>query len=458
MLVIENLLQVANQIESERGVSKDVLFEAIEQSLESACRKKHPEIDDFKAELDRESGEVQMFQQKIVVEDLIDDNNQILEKDAKKIDKSAELDDVVNIAIDIPNFGRIAAQVAKQIILQRVREAEKQSVLDEFSKKIGKIITGKVQRQENRNYLINLGRTEAILDFRDQIQGEILDIKQEVKIFLVDIIKENKGYRLHISRSHPGFLNALLENEVPEIRDGIIEIKATSRQPGERAKVAVKSNEDSIGAIGTCVGQHGSRIQTIIKELNNEKIDILNWNENIQLFIANALKPAEISSVIIKDEDEREAQVIVPDDQLSLAIGKRGVNVRLSAQLTGWKLDIIGETAFNEEHGPESVSLLEKIQQHNTTTDKSASESNSGGESLADKIKKSQDEALEEAPVFEPTLDPDLDTTPSVSELADMLGIPADELISKASENKIEITEDSELSKDQIDQIKEILK
>ena len=364
MIVIDNLLQVANQIETERGVSKDILFQAIEQALIAACRKKYHEEADVRADLNYESGEVKLFLQKEIVEEVYNDVFEIDQKDAKKLDSKAKLGDTIDIVVDDPDFGRMAAQTAKQVIIQRIREAEKDAVFSEFQDKIGHIITGSIQRVENRNYLVNLGRTEAILNFREQIPGETFHAKDKIKVFLVDIERESRGNLIRISRTHPGFLKELFTIEIPEIADGIIEIMSVSREPGSRSKVAVKSNNPSIGAVGTCVGQMGGRIQSIIRELNNEKIDVLEWNEDPKAFIANALKPAKISSVIIDNEEEKTATVVVPNDQLSLAIGKGGVNVRLSVKLTNWKLDIMSEDEYNKtdsDSSKEGLSLVEKM-------------------------------------------------------------------------------------------------
>lgn len=364
MIVIDNLLQVANQIETERGVSKTILFQAIEQALIAACRKKYHEEADVRADLNYESGEVKLFLQKEIVDEVLNDVFEISKEDAKDIDAKAKVGDIIDIPVNDPDFGRMAAQTAKQVIVQRIREAEKDAVFSEFQDKIGHIITGSIQRVENRNYLINLGRTEAILSFREQIPGETFHAKDKIKVYLVDIERESRGNLIRISRTHPGFLKELFTIEIPEIADGIIEIMSVSREPGSRSKVAVKSNNPSIGAVGTCVGQMGGRIQSIIRELNNEKIDVLEWNEDPKVFIANALKPAKISHVIIDNEADKTATVVVPNDQLSLAIGKGGVNVRLSVKLTNWKLDILSEDEYNKSDSPagkEGLSLVEKM-------------------------------------------------------------------------------------------------
>lgn len=361
MILIDNLEQVANQIETERGVDKSILYSAIETALASACRKRLHSQENIVCELDPLSGGVKFYTAKTVVKKVEDDSIEISFTEAKKIDKSYKIDDEVKTEFMPPDFGRIAAQTAKQVIIQRLREAEKESVHGEFSEKVNEIITGTVQRVENNNYLINLGRTEAILYYRDQIPGERFSQNESIRVFVTNVEKTNRGNVISISRTHPGFLKKLFEKEIPEIQDGIIEIKSVSRVPGDRAKVAVKTNNPAIGAVGTCVGQMGNRIQSIIKELHNEKIDVLEWDDNIKKFIANALKPAQIDDVIITDEEEKQATIKVSNDQLSLAIGKKGTNVRLSVLLTGWKLNIVDEN--NENQGDDqNISLLEKMQ------------------------------------------------------------------------------------------------
>jgi N utilization substance protein A len=362
MILIENFNQVTAQIESERGITRDELIAAIEQALVSACRRKFSEEALLEAKLNAETGEAKVFQIKKVVKTVENDMLEISQKEAKKL--GGKLDEDVRIEVTPTDLGRIAAQTAKQVIIQRIREAEKNVIYNEFKGKIGQIITGTVQRIENKNYLINLGRAEAILAQREQLPGESFSLKDKVKLFLVDVERNSRGAFIHISRTHPGFLKKLFELEIPEIQDGIIEIKSVARDPGKRSKVAVKSNNPAIGAVGTCVGHMGGRIQSIIKELGYEKIDVLEWNEDAKQFIANALKPAKISQVIITDEANKTAAVIVPNDQLSLAIGKQGINVRLSVKLTNWKLDIFSEEEYKKQ-GVEITgkkSFLEKLQ------------------------------------------------------------------------------------------------
>jgi transcription termination/antitermination protein NusA len=365
MIVIDNLMQVANQIETERGVSKEILFSAIEQAIVASCRRKLPEEALVEATLNTESGEITIYRLFNVVKDIEDDSFEISSADAKKRGRALKEGEEYREVMDIPDLGRIAAQTAKQVIIQRIREAEKESVYDEFKVKENQVITGTVQRIENQNYLINLGRTEAVLPVREQIPGERFSVKEKIKLFVVEVEKGTRGNYIKISRTHPGLLRCLFELEIPEIQDEIIEIMSVAREPGKRAKVAVKTNNPAIGAVGTCVGQMGGRIQNIIKELGNEKIDVLEWNENAKVFVANALKPAQVTQVVVTNAEEREAVVVVPNDQLSLAIGKQGINVRLSVKLTGWKLDIMKEEEYNEKamdiSSENNMSILDKI-------------------------------------------------------------------------------------------------
>jgi transcription termination/antitermination protein NusA len=410
MIAIDNLMQVANQIETERGVSKEILFSAIEQSIVAACRKKFHEDAEVDAVLNPTTGEIIVTIKKEVVDEVEDSVMEISLADAKEIDPEAEIGSIISIIFENADFGRIAAQTAKQVIVQRIREAEKDAVFSEFQNKIGQIITGTVQRVENKNLLVNLGLTEAILSYRDQIPGEQFYAKDKIKVYLVDIERESRGNYIQISRTHTGLLDELFRIEIPEIQDGIIEIMAIAREAGLRSKVAVRSNNSTVGAVGTCVGQMGGRIQAIIKELNGEKIDVLEWDEDPSKFISNALKPAKVSRVIIENEEERIAKVIVPSDQLSLAIGKRGVNVRLSVRLTGWKLDIISDENEDRPEGSENMSLAEKIsmtkQKESEESDETIEESGTKLTGLAHAIAQDKEDSVDDT-VVEEKIDPE---------------------------------------------------
>ncbi|HAR62259.1 MAG: transcription termination/antitermination protein NusA [Candidatus Margulisiibacteriota bacterium] len=351
------------QIESERGVDRSVLVRAISDSLLSACKKKFENAENLRVELNELTGETRVFAEKEVIEKVTDEETQISLEEAMEYDDSFKVGDILEIEVTPDDFGRIAAQTAKQVIIQRIREAEKNSIFNEFKGKEGTIISGVVQKLERRNILINLGRIETILGPSDQIPGEIYKPKDRIKLYVVEVRKTPKGPQVVTSRSHPRMLQKLFELEIPEIQDGIIEVKGVSRDPGSRSKIAVKSNNPDIGAVGTCVGKMGSRIQAIIREIGNEKIDIVEWSEDPETLISNALKPAKIARIKIVDLKEKKAEITVPDDQLSLAIGKGGQNVRLAAKLTNWKIDILKLSdirAVEEQHIKEQEEILIK--------------------------------------------------------------------------------------------------
>lgn len=341
MIKIDGLERVILQIETERHVPKEDVIEAICDALVLAAKRHHGTSDNLVANLDLKNDVAQIFAKMIVVSKVEDPMLEISLKEAKKLKPKVAVGEEVLVEVNPPNFGRIAAQKAKQVITQRIIEAEKKSIFEEYQDKIGTLITGIVQRVEGKNYLVNIGRTEAVLDTRNQIPDETYRLKDRVKLYLVDIAKTNRGPEVIISRSHEGFVQRLFELEVPEIADGVIEVKAVARRAGYRTKIAVKSNDEAVGAVGTCVGRMGSRIQAVLKEINGEKIDIIEWKEDIAELISNALKPATIFKVEIIDEVERKAKALVDDDQLSLAIGKSGLNVRLASRLTGWNIDIV---------------------------------------------------------------------------------------------------------------------
>jgi transcription termination/antitermination protein NusA len=379
MIKIDNFSQVAAQIETERGISKVDIAKAIGQAIVSACRRKFPEEVVLEATLNSDTGVLKIFQKKNIVKKAENKNIEISLKEAKKLDSKAKVDTTLNIEVVPPDFGRIAAQTAKQVIIQRIRDAEKNNIYEEFKDKKGQVIIGSVQKVETNGYLINLGRIEAALRAKDVIPNEQFFTKDRVKVCIIDVIKTPKGPLIYISRTHPDFLKKLLELEVPEIAEGIIEIVAATRDPGKRAKIAVKSNQPAVGAVGTCVGQMGGRIQAVIRELNNEKIDIIEWNEKPTVFIASALKPAVISQVVITNEEEKTAVVVVPNDQLSLAIGKAGINVRLAARLTGWRLDVLNKDEFEEKRseisGATPLTIVDRIKAEKEAERKQAEES-----------------------------------------------------------------------------------
>lgn len=341
-------------LETEKGISKDYLIEAVENALQLAYKKNFSIFDNARVEIDRNTGEVHVFNQRTVV-DVVgedDDNieeNEISVKEAKEINKQYVVGDTVEFEVTPRDFGRIAAQTAKQVIMQKIREAEREIVFEEFKDKQEDIVIGTVLRGDERNTYISLGKSEAILPYKDQIPGERFLPEERVRIYINKFDREAKGAAIRVTRIHPGLLKRLMELEIPEIYDGTIEIKSISREPGERAKVAVYSHEATVDPVGSCIGQNGSRIQPIVEELRGERIDIIEWSSDPEKFIADSLAPARITAVIFDEADEEKAaMVIVPDDQLSLAIGRKGQNVRLAARLTGWNIDIKSESEAEE--------------------------------------------------------------------------------------------------------------
>ena len=342
------LFEAAEQLEREKGISKDVLVSSLCDALVVGYKKhiKDKEADNVEAILDEESGEIGVFRTKLVVENVEDPDTQISLEDAKEIDDEVELEDEVKIEVTPEDFGRIAAQSAKQVITQRIREAERKLVLDEFMSKKGTLITGIIQRRDDRNVIVNIGKTDAIMPSKEQLPGEYYKPGNRIRVFVLNVKETTRLPQVIVSQAHPEIVRELFELEVPEIEDGIVEIKSIAREAGYRTKLAVWSNDPSVDSVGACIGPRGSRIQTIVGELKNEKIDIVRYSEDPVEYIVNALSPARIISVdILADEENRkEAFVIVPDDQLSLAIGREGQNVRLAHRLTGWKIDIKSES------------------------------------------------------------------------------------------------------------------
>lgn len=337
------LIEALDMVEKEKGISKAILIDAIETALSSAYKKDQKNHQNIKVHLNHETGDFRVFSYKMVVEEVEDERLELTLDQAGEYDPSYQIGDMVEIEIFPKEFGRIAAQTAKQVVVQRIREAERSMVHDEFSNRVGDIITGIVQRFEQRNVYIDLGRVEAILPPSEQIPGERYEQGTRLKTYLVEVKKSSKGPQVILSRTRNGLLKRLFELEVPEIQEGIVEIKSVSREPGARSKVAVYSRYDNVDPVGACVGSKGARVQMIVRELKGEKIDVIPWNNDPVLFIIKALSPAKVSDVKLF-ASRKTALVIVPDYQLSLAIGKEGQNARLAAKLTGWKIDIKSES------------------------------------------------------------------------------------------------------------------
>ena len=344
------LVEALDLLEREKDISRETLFEAIENSLLIACRNNFGKADNVHITMDRETCDYEVYAEKTVVDNVEDKSMEISLEDAKKDNPDAKIGDVVRIDIDSKEFGRIATQNAKNAILQKIREEERNSVYDRFAGQTRDIVTGVVQRVNGRNISINLGKADAILMENEQVKGEILRPRDRVKVYILEVRNTPKGPRISVSRTHPELVKRLFESEVSEVRDGTVEIKSISREAGSRTKMAVYSHDPDVDAVGACVGMNGNRVNAVVSELGGEKIDIVNWDENPALFIENALSPSQVVSVIV-DPDEKTAKVVVPDYQLSLAIGKEGQNARLAARLTGYKIDIKSETQAKDAFG-----------------------------------------------------------------------------------------------------------
>ena len=337
------LINALNQIEKEKDISKDILLEALENSLVAACKNNFGRADNIKVSIDRETGQVNVYAMKEVVEEVTDPVTQISLAQAKMKDGNFNLGDMVSVEVTPKNFGRIAAQKAKQVVVQKIREEERKVLYQQYSSKERDIVTGIVQRYVGNNVSINLGKVDAMLNENEQVKGEVFRPTDRIKLYVLEVKDTPKGPRILVSRTHPELVKRLFEAEVAEIQDGTVEIKSIAREAGSRTKMAVWSNDPNVDAVGACVGVNGARVNAIVYELRDEKIDIINWSDDPAKLIENALSPAKVISVTA-DEEEQSARVVVPDYQLSLAIGKEGQNARLAAKLTGYKIDIKSES------------------------------------------------------------------------------------------------------------------
>ena len=356
------LLEALNILEKEKDISKETLLEAIENSLLNACKNHFGKADNVKVIMDRETCDYQLFAEKEVVEEVEDTLEQISLEDARNIDGKYDIGDIVQIPIESKSFGRIATQNAKNLILQKIREEERKVVYDQYFEKEKDIVTGIVQRYVGKNVSINLGKADAMLTENEQVKGEVFKPTERIKLYVVEVKNTTKGPKILVSRTHPELVKRLFESEVTEVKDGIVEIKSIAREAGGRSKIAVWSNDPDVDPVGACVGMNGARVNAIVQELRGEKIDIINWSDNPAILIENSLSPAKVISVMA-DPDEKAASVIVPDYQLSLAIGKEGQNARLAARLTGFKIDIKSESqAIESGELPENyMELMEGV-------------------------------------------------------------------------------------------------
>lgn len=340
-------LQAMEQIAKEKGISKDLLFEAIDLALVSAYKKNFGTSQNVKVLIDKQTGDVEVYALKTVVDKVENDLLEVSIWEAKAINRNYDLGDTMEYKVTPRNFGRIAAQTAKQVVVQKIREAERGIIFDEYITRENELVTGLVQRQEKNNLYVDLGKTEAVLPATEQVVTETYNINDRLKCFILEVKKTTKGPQIILSRSHPGLVKRLFELEVPEIQTGVVEIKNISREAGSRTKLAVFSHDPNVDAVGACVGQKGQRVQAIVDELKGEKIDIIEWSEDPALLVASALSPAKVIQVNA-DKEQGTAHVVVNDSQLSLAIGKEGQNARLAAKLTGWKIDIKSESQANK--------------------------------------------------------------------------------------------------------------
>lgn len=356
------LLEALNILEKEKDISKETLLDAIENSLLNACKNHFGKADNIKVIMDRETCDYHLYAEKEVVEDVEDTLEQISVMDARNIDGKYDIGDIVQIPIESKSFGRIATQNAKNLILQKIREEERKVVYDQYFEKEKDIVTGIVRRYVGKNVSINLGKADAMLTENEQVKGEVFKPTERIKLYVVEVKNTTKGLKILVSRTHPELVKRLFESEVTEVKDGIVEIKSIAREAGSRSKIAVWSNDPDVDPVGACVGMNGARVNAIVQELRGEKIDIINWSDNPGILIENALSPAKVISVMA-DPDEKATSVIVPDYQLSLAIGKEGQNARLAARLTGYKIDIKSETqAIESGELPENyMELMEGV-------------------------------------------------------------------------------------------------
>ena len=361
-MFVADIKRVVEQVSRDKGIDREILISALEEALKSAARKKFGSKIDIEVQYNDDSGEIEVFQFKDVVETVEDPALEITLEEGRKLDAECEIGDSLGTKMDTSTFGRIAAQSAKQVIIQKMKDAEKDAVYASFIDRKGEIINGIVQRMDRGDIIVNLGQTEGVLPVREQVPRESYRRGDRIRAYILDVLHETRGPQIILSRGHKDFLIDLFKTEVPEISEGIVSIMGAAREPGVRAKIAVSSNNSDIDPVGACVGMKGSRVQNVVQELRGEKIDIIPWHVDAAKFVCNALAPAEISRVVI-DESNRSMEVIVPDDYLSIAIGKRGQNVRLASKLTGWHLDVQSESRYNEamKSGYESLVALPDV-------------------------------------------------------------------------------------------------
>jgi N utilization substance protein A len=386
-------INALNELEHGKGIRKDILLEAIEMALISAYRRKFGNNENARVEIDPDSGEIRVFVLRQVVEEMEEEGTQMTVADAKQINPAYEAGDTLETEVALGEFGRIAAQTAKQVVAQRIREAERGIIYDQFSEKENEVLTAIVHRVERGNVYVEIGRAEGMMPVSETVYSEHYNINERLKVYVLEVKKTNKGPQIIVSRTHPSLIKRLFELEVPEIRQNVVQIKSIAREAGGRTKIAVWSEEKDVDPVGACVGHKGTRIEKVVEELNGEKIDVVPWSSDPIEFIANALRPAKVVMVQI-NEDEKAAKVIVPDYQLSLAIGKEGQNARLAAKLTGWKIDIKSQSQIEQEVFGEDFANAEINYESDFTLDFSPFEESEHEETL-------DEEMVEETPMEE---------------------------------------------------------
>ncbi|MDD2388713.1 MAG: transcription termination factor NusA [Desulfobacterales bacterium] len=361
-MFITDIKRVIDQVSRDKGIDREILVKALEEALKSAAKKRFGNKIDIEVKYNEETGEIEVFQFKEVVEEVAEPDIQISLEEAYTLDPECEIGDSLGTKMDTSTFGRIAAQSAKQVIIQKMRDAERSAVYSSFIERKGEIINGIVQRFDHNDTIVNLGQTEAILPSREQVPKETYRRGDRIRAYILNVLSDTRGPQIILSRTHPNFLSNLFKTEVPEISEGVVKIMGAAREPGSRSKIAVASSDSDIDPVGACVGMKGSRVQNVVQELRGEKIDIVTWHPDMAKFVCNALAPADISRVVI-DEDNHSMEVIVPDESLSVAIGKKGQNVRLASKLTGWRLDVKSESKYSKtlKAGYESLVSLPGI-------------------------------------------------------------------------------------------------
>ncbi len=442
---MSELKKAIDQISKDRGIDRDLLIDTLEEAVRSAVARKYGETMDIEVSFNEDNGEIEVFEFKVVVEEVHDPISEISMEDAVDHDPNAQIDDEMGFPVKVEDLGRIAAQSAKQVIIQRMRDAEQEIIFEEYKDRVGEIASGIIQRRDRTGWIINLGRTEALLPKDEQIPRERYKRGDRVQAYIIDVLKESRGPQVVVSRSHPDYMVELFKREVPEVADGTVKIMGVSRDSGLRAKVAVMSRERDVDPVGACVGIRGSRIQNVVQELKGERIDIVVWSPDIAMYAQHALSPAVISRILV-DEEEESLEVVCPDDQLTLAIGRKGQNVKLAAKLLGWKIDIFTESRYSEinaaSKGMDQIAAVAEISVSNFT--------NAGFETLESIVNASEEELLEVKGLTESKiaeiriainmLAPDMEEY--IEETAEAMNEVAEEVVEEESEEAVEETEE----------------